>query len=256
MRRRRISAGEIVFREGDASAEAYLVRAGRIEVVKASPRGPVRLAVLGAGDVLGEMGLLDERPRSASARALEEVTLDAISGPEFARLLADDPVSSRAILRVLFERLRAVNTMLTDTVPAAGQDEVAPRVRLVPATEVTRAVLPSDGLELTRFPFRVGRAPAVDAAAAFLHCNDLECPDVEPFVLASNHFAVDLAPEGVVVRDRGSAHGTLVNGVRLGGPSPVECARLVRGDNEVVAGPDRDRPDRRASPFRFHVLVA
>jgi len=255
MRRRRFAAGETIFREGAPSAEAYLLRTGRVEVVKGSPHGPLRLAILGPGDVLGEMGLLDERPRSASATVLEEVEADAVNGAEFAHLLANDPGASMAILRVLFERLRAVNAKLSDAAPSSAGADALPRVRLVPTTAETRGALPDDGLLLSRFPFRIGRAPRPDDAA-FLYCNDLACADVEPFVLAPNHFAIDLGEHGLVVRDRGSLYGTVVNGVRIGGGAKIDSAALVRGDNEVVAGPWRELPGRRASPFRFRLVVA
>src|SRR5215470_9736090 len=93
-------AGATIFSEGDASDYAYVLRSGR-------------LAVLGEGDVIGEMGLLDERPRSATARALEPVVADAIDAPEFTRLLFHHPDKAMELLRALFERLRTANQLLT-----------------------------------------------------------------------------------------------------------------------------------------------
>jgi CRP-like cAMP-binding protein len=254
VRRCRFQAGDTIFREGDPSLEAYLVRSGRVEILKQSAHGPFRLAVLGEGDVLGEMGLLEERPRSATARVLADVVADAVNAAEFAHMLTDDPGTSIGILQVLFERLRAVNARLSEApLPAAGSAAL-PGVRLVPLTAETRAMLPEDGLELSRFPFRVGRAPQA-TKAALLHFNELELPDVEPYVLSPNHFGVDLGEHGLVVRDRGSLHGTVVNGVRAGGGSKVDLVVLQPGDNEVVAGPARELAARRASPFRFRVVV-
>jgi hypothetical protein len=252
MRRRRFAVGETIFHEGDASLEAYLVRAGRVEVVKDSSHGPFRLAVLGEGEVLGEMGLLEERPRSATARAIEDVEADAVNATEFARMLTHDPGTSMAILRVLFERLRAVNTRLSEAPLPGG--EAAASARLLPETPETHAVLPQDGLLLTRFPFRVGRAPQ-SADPALMHFNELELSDVEPYVLSPNHFGIDLGEHGLVVRDRGSLHGTVVNGVRIGGGAPTDLAPLATGENEIVAGPARAMAARRASPFRFRLLV-
>ena len=67
------------------------MRSGRVEILKAAQGGQIRLAILGPGDVLGEMGLLEDRPRSASARTLDKVTVDAIAREEFLRLLLDEP---------------------------------------------------------------------------------------------------------------------------------------------------------------------
>ena len=69
MKRRNFATGEVIFSEGDDSHEAYLILSGRVEVLKAAPGGPLCLAVLGGGDLLGEMGLLEDQPRSATARA-------------------------------------------------------------------------------------------------------------------------------------------------------------------------------------------
>src|SRR5215470_9196081 len=106
-------AGATIFSEGDASDYAYVVRSGRVEVLKSAAGGTIRLAVLGEGDVIGEMGLLDERPRSATARALEPVVADAIDAPEFTRLLFHHPDKAMELLRALFERLRTANQLLT-----------------------------------------------------------------------------------------------------------------------------------------------
>jgi CRP-like cAMP-binding protein len=70
MTERRFAAGETIFREGEPADDAYLIHAGRVEIVKQAPGGPVRLARLGAGEMFGEMGGLDSTPRSATARAL------------------------------------------------------------------------------------------------------------------------------------------------------------------------------------------
>lgn len=252
MRRRLFAGGTSIFHEGDSSHEAYLVRAGRVEVLKESPAGPLRLAILGPGDVLGEMGLLDERPRSATARALEPVEVDAMTAGEFAEILTTDPVRSIAVLRAMFERLRAVNERLSASVPPRSEAGVLPRARLFPLTAETERVVPPAGLALERFPFRVGRA-APRGSSELLRFNEVELPDDEPYVLASNHFAVDLGPDGLVVRDRGSRHGTIVNGARIGAGAVTDVAPLRAGENEVIAGPARAAAATRASPFRFRI---
>ncbi len=114
MKQRQFSAGETIFSEGDSSREAYLIHSGRVEILKNSPRGQLCLAVVGAGDVIGEMGLLEELPRSATARAVDPVLTSAIGADEFLRLLLDDPEEALGLLRALFERLRTMNQVLAD----------------------------------------------------------------------------------------------------------------------------------------------
>lgn len=255
MRRQLFPSGTSIFLEGDPSREAYVLRSGRVEVLKESASGPLRLAVLGPGDVLGEMGLLEERPRSATARALDEVEVDAMTGAEFAEILTTDPARSIHVLRAMFERLRAVNERLSESVSAPAASGALPRAQVFPLTPETECAVPRAGLAIERFPFRVGRA-APDGSGGLLHFNELELPDVEPHVLASNHFSVDLGPAGLVVRDRGSRHGTVVNGVRIGAGAIADVAPLHAGENEVIAGPASARAAMRASPFRFRVDVA
>ncbi len=248
MRRRHFPAGTTIFSEGDVSDQAYILRSGRVEVLKETPAGPVRLAIMGPGDVLGEMGLLDERPRSASAHALESVAADAVSAAEFVAMLNGDPAKSMEILRALFERHRHLTLRVSEQVPMPVGDSTIPLVKLVPMTPQTRAVLPADGLVVTRFPFRLGRKPEADATAA-LRFNEIDLPDAQPYLLSPHHFALDLGPGGVVVRDRGSQHGTLVNGTPIGAASPHDFCALRHRENEIVAGAVRCPPRGASHPF-------
>jgi len=244
----------MIFAEGDASAEAYLLRHGRVEVLKGTTHGPLRLAVLGDGDVLGEMGLLDHRPRSASARALEDVEADAVNGREFMDMLSRDPLKSLQILRVLFERLRSLNTRLSaHSTPAAAATAI-PQVTIVGLTPQASGALPAAGLDIGRFPFRIGRKPQADEPAT-LRFNNLEFSDTKPHLLSLHHFALDLEHNAVVVRDRGSEHGTTVNGARIGAGSVVDVAPLHPGENDVVAAVWQLPSARRTSPFRWRVLL-
>ena len=252
---RHFSAGQTIFCEGDASDIAYVIRSGRVEVLKQTPDGPLHLAVLGAGDVLGEMGLLEERPRSATARALDAVVADTVSPGEFVPQLLHEPAESLKLLRALFERLRAMNQLLSEN--AAGlqhrQSEI-PVARLLPLSAETRAVLSEAGIAVERFPFRVGRAPDSRESEA-LSFNEVQIPDHEPYILSLNHFALDLSPEGIVVRDRGSQHGTVVNGVKIGARAARDSVPISKGETEIVAGGGNSLLQRRESPFRFKVVV-
>jgi CRP-like cAMP-binding protein len=258
MRERHFAKGATIFREGDASGEAYLIRAGRIEVLKETPGGPLCLTVLGEGDVLGEMGLLEDRPRSASARAAAAGVADAIDREEFLHLLLEKPEDALGLLRALFERLRTVNQMLADlSAPVAGAGAV-PGVVLYPLTPEGERAIGADRVAVTRFPFRVGRRPdgRQEAALAF---NEVELPDDKPYRVALNHFAIDLGASGgtagLVLRDRGSHQGTLVNGRRIGSGEARDQAPLRAGDNEVALGPGPAPFGAPREPYRFKIVV-
>lgn len=247
-------AGRVLFSEGDPSDRAYLLRSGRVEIVKNTERGSVRLAVLSAGDLVGEMGLLEERPRSATARALDDVTADAVLPGELVGRLFNEPAACVDLLRALFERLRSTNQMLSDQVALALDASPLPSARILPASTAALRALPEQGLEITRFPYRVGRAPT-DRTSEVLSFNDLEIQDGESSTLSPNHFALDLAESGVIVRDRGSRLGTLVNGVAIGALGKSDVAALRSGDNEIVPGARRAPRRDDGTAFRFKVTV-
>ena len=247
MRDCQFAAGEMVFWEGDHSDLAYLIRSGQVEVLKNAPTGQFRLAVLGEGDVFGEMGMVDDRPRSASVRALQPVFATAVDREEFIRLLMHRPREVVGILRTLFERLRMMNELLAEKTAPEPRPSRVGQVRVIPLTSETRKSLPDDGIVLAGFPFRVGCKPASEEAG-LLACNELELEDDTGEMISINHFLIDIGNGGVIVRDRGSRRGTTVNRATIGGGAPRDVAPLDTGDNEVIAGTAD-------SPYRFNVEV-
>jgi pSer/pThr/pTyr-binding forkhead associated (FHA) protein len=105
-----------------------------------------------------------------------------------------------------------------------------------------------EGLEVSRLPFRVGRKPAKGEKAAAGE-SDLALEDSRPFTLSRRHFAIEQSRRGLIVRDCGSQHGTVVNGVRIGKGAGIDIAILRTGENEIIAGAE-------ASPYRFRLEVA
>ncbi len=101
----RVDAGDYLFREGDAGDAMYLVRTGRLEVL--DERSGRLIRELGRGDVLGELALISDTPRSASLRAARSSELYAIDSEHFHALLGEAPELSLALNRVLAERLRS-----------------------------------------------------------------------------------------------------------------------------------------------------
>lgn len=97
----RVPAGAWLFREGDAGDALYVVRTGRLEVL----RGDVVIRVLGAGAALGELALVTEGDRSASVRARRETEVLRLGREDFASLLAD-PAFAVALTRALGEQLQ------------------------------------------------------------------------------------------------------------------------------------------------------
>jgi predicted acylesterase/phospholipase RssA/CRP-like cAMP-binding protein len=104
---RRLEAGEVLFEEGDLSDSAYFVVGGRLMVSTRSPAGEdVRIGELGRGDVVGELGLLDDAPRSATVRAVRDSTLATLRSDTFEHLVMKSPALMLHVARRVISRLR------------------------------------------------------------------------------------------------------------------------------------------------------
>ncbi|MDQ6851657.1 MAG: Crp/Fnr family transcriptional regulator [Actinomycetota bacterium] len=114
---RRLARGQVLFTKGEPSDHLFLVRAGRLRVVVASPRGEeLVLSVVGPGDSLGELSMLDGQPRSASVEALEPVELIAVAAEHVRSLLDSDPAALRAVALALAAGMRRLSGTAADLV--------------------------------------------------------------------------------------------------------------------------------------------
>lgn len=107
-----LAAGEELFAEGDPGDRAYIIVSGELEVIKATGGRPILLSVRGAGDVIGEMAILEDAPRNATVRARSAVLLYAIDHQHFEDLLATSPTASRVLLNTVLARFRSTSLLL------------------------------------------------------------------------------------------------------------------------------------------------
>ncbi|MEO3431047.1 cyclic nucleotide-binding domain-containing protein [Pelagibius sp. CAU 1746] len=113
MKRHSFKDGEVIFRENDPSDAAYLIMEGKVEIIHGRrSEANTTVAVLGRGEYFGEMGVIDDKPRSATARAKGETACMSVSRDEFMDMLLNRPEESIELLKVLFERLRKANDRL------------------------------------------------------------------------------------------------------------------------------------------------
>jgi CRP/FNR family cyclic AMP-dependent transcriptional regulator len=104
---RSVGYGETLFLKGDDGDALYAVRRGRIRIGSGSEGGRrVTLNILGAGDVFGEIALLDGRPRTADASALDDCDLFVVHRRDFLRLLGERADLAVRIVELLCGRLR------------------------------------------------------------------------------------------------------------------------------------------------------
>ena len=107
--RLKAEASDVLFDEGDAGDQAYLINSGEVEIFKKINDEVVVLATISRGDILDEMSLIDNQPRMASARAVGEVALTLITREDLAarldKLNESDKVLRR-LIDVFVDRLR------------------------------------------------------------------------------------------------------------------------------------------------------
>jgi len=104
--------GETIFREGEAGDHALLIKSGAISISRRGREGEVPLGTCGPGDVIGEMAIIDDAPRSATAVAAEETEAVVIKRHQLLdRLDQADPVIAR-IVRTLMRRFRGTEAVL------------------------------------------------------------------------------------------------------------------------------------------------
>jgi CRP/FNR family cyclic AMP-dependent transcriptional regulator len=107
MVRKSFSRNAVVIRAGDPTDSLYIVINGRLKVLMSDEQGrEVILSMLGPGEFFGEMGLLDDRPRSANVVSVEPCDLLSISKTDFKRSLAENFDLSLMVMRGLVKRLR------------------------------------------------------------------------------------------------------------------------------------------------------
>jgi predicted component of type VI protein secretion system len=165
----------MIFREGDTTQEAYRILKGRVEISIAGDGKSVILAQLGEGDIFGEMAMVDERPRSASAQALEVTECEVLTAENFNEAVLQRPEILIPYLASFFERLRTANDRLRMEMRLRAQAEqkASAPAATNPAAAVARVVAPvakpiaHPSLEMTRVsaPAPVPTAPSTAPVA-------------------------------------------------------------------------------------------
>jgi CRP/FNR family cyclic AMP-dependent transcriptional regulator len=114
---RTVARNEVLFRQGENSTELFGIVSGRIAILTSSPDGRESLvAVLDEGSLFGELGLFDEGPRSADARALEESSVLVLAYEPVRQAIDAHPTMLWVIVRLLARRLRNTDESLADAV--------------------------------------------------------------------------------------------------------------------------------------------
>jgi CRP-like cAMP-binding protein len=117
LQERMLDAGQILFNHGDPGDELIIIKAGKISIyvpLDGAPANGQAIRYFTPGSVLGEMALLDEKPRSASARAEEASTILALSRKDFHQSLSANPQLSGTLMAGLSDRIRYTTDFLSE----------------------------------------------------------------------------------------------------------------------------------------------
>jgi signal transduction histidine kinase len=183
----RYAPGEIVVYEGQHGDIAYLIWSGRVAVVQGEFSNPTSVHYRGPGEVVGEMSLIDNKPRSASIVSLDDVRLLGIQRHDFFDLLQIDPNFSTNMMEILSNRLRAAEE-LSRVNTAIGRELSAEVEELQSENEALRR-LEQRRQELSELVVHDLRNPLGNLFSA-LNMLELVLP---PDVLAENRELLEIA---------------------------------------------------------------
>jgi CRP-like cAMP-binding protein len=113
-RRKVFEAGTVIFHEGDYGTEAYVIEFGRVSVFKTVKGCRVGLGEVGQGGIFGEMALIDDQPRMASAMAEEETACVVIAKERLNEQLEKAPRGVRVIVGALLGNIRLMGAELAE----------------------------------------------------------------------------------------------------------------------------------------------
>ena len=98
-------AGQVMFREGDAADAAYVVVEGEAEVTVETANGPLVVNNLGRNDIIGEIAIFSDVPRTATVTAKTDLVTLKISKDLFTNLMRESPDAALELIRVLADKL-------------------------------------------------------------------------------------------------------------------------------------------------------
>ena len=147
---REFGAGELVFREGDASDTCYVVHEGHARAIRTHGDGrTITLATFGPGDIFGELAMFEDERRSATVQAIEPTRVVGVLGPDMRRLMGQHPEIATRLVVALGRRLREMNERLSRQSFQTVQSRVAVVLAQLVEQEVASGKGPEDVLVTT-----------------------------------------------------------------------------------------------------------
>ena len=122
------SKDQIIFRQGDAATAMYDILSGKVGIYQNyESENRKEIAVLGAGQIFGEMGMIEYYPRSATAVALEDTVLQELGESDLEAYFKDKPEKLLQIMKLLSRRIRETTEKYMDICRTFSEQEKAER---------------------------------------------------------------------------------------------------------------------------------
>jgi CRP/FNR family transcriptional regulator, cyclic AMP receptor protein len=134
-------AGTVLFREGEVGDRMFVVQSGKVRISKQGRDGEKTLAVLGPGEFLGEMAILNNKPRTGTAEVVEDARLLVIDGRTFEAMVVGNAEIAVRLIKKLSRRLDAASSLID----VLMRRDPRARVVLGLAREAAQQGAPPDG---------------------------------------------------------------------------------------------------------------
>jgi hypothetical protein len=241
--------GQVIFKQGEPSDRFFIIRSGQVLLTREANGTTTELGKAGPGEVVGEMGVLQNLPRSATATAKGRVWLYGMTLSDLADKRSDGQDHPGTIVsRVLAQRLRKSMEKLDQATleklaaPLAPPPAPAKNPGLSPVVKVAirmgwrsgDQVQWSEQSSQHTLPMIFGREPGPQGAPAGTEVVLIE--ENPPQRLAPVQFSLEIQNGAVVLRDDQSLHGTEVSGVSVGPSAGMTQVQLPAGTHVLVAG--------------------
>jgi PAS domain S-box-containing protein len=137
VKERYLKTGEILFAEGEPGKVMYIIKSGKIDILKGDPisEKQMKLASRAAGDFFGEMSLLEDSPRFATARAAEDSIVLELSREDFKKLITENPSVALEVMEELSSRLRQSDLQMIHDLEKKNEQLEKTNKRLLETTE-------------------------------------------------------------------------------------------------------------------------
>ena len=241
--------GQVIFKQGEPSDRFFIIRSGQVVLTREANGTTTELGKAGPGEVVGEMGVLQNLPRSATATAKGRVWLYGMTLSDLADKRSDGQDHPGTIVsRVLAQRLRKSMEKLDQATLEKLAAPLAPAP--LPAKNASPSPVVKVGIRMGwrsgdqvqwseqssqhTLPMIFGREPGPQGAPAGTEVVLIE--ENPPQRLAPVQFSLEIQNGAVVLRDDQSLHGTEVSGVSVGPSAGMTQVQLPAGTHVLVAG--------------------